>query len=123
MADRAFGAILGARTFAERGGFEMRKNLSRSMCGFAQAFLAAMLVAALSSEASADVRHYIRWKANGQLDYRLLLRRYMPVSSFRYGREWYGSPYSAYGGLLNPNYDPTYVVVPVYYYPRNSTRP
>jgi hypothetical protein len=93
------------------------------MCGFAGTFLAAMLVAALSSEALADVRDYIRWKANGQLDYRLLLRRYMPVSSFRYGREWYGYPYSAYGGLLNPDYDPTYVVVPVYYYPRNPTRP
>jgi hypothetical protein len=94
----------------------MRKNRSHPMRGFGGVFLAAALVAALPSEAFGDVQEYIRWKANGQLDYRLLLRRYMPVSSFRYGSDWYGYPYSPYGGLLNPNYDPTYIVVPVHYY-------
>ncbi len=101
----------------------MRKNRCRPMCGVGGAFLAAALVAALPSEAFGDVRDYVRWKANGQLDYRLLLRRYMSVSSFHYGSEWYGYPYSTYGGLLNPNCDPTYVVVPVYYNRGYPTRP
>jgi hypothetical protein len=35
-------------------GVEMRRNLSRPMCGFAGAFLAATLVTPLPSEAFAD---------------------------------------------------------------------
>jgi len=68
------------------------------------ALLGATLAAALPSAASADVHNYIRWRSDGQLDYRLLLQRYMPVSSFRYGREYYGYPYAASGGLLAPQY-------------------
>ena len=64
----------------------------------------AICIAILPAQAAADVRDFIKWKPNGQLDYRLLLRRYMAVSSFRYGRNWYGYPYSAEGGLLNPVY-------------------
>jgi hypothetical protein len=43
-----------ARVFAERRGGEMRRNLSRPMCGFAGTFLAATLVTPLRSEAFAD---------------------------------------------------------------------
>ena len=84
--------------------------MARRLCGgkrFLAAICGAMLIGAFATPASADIRDYVRWKRNGQLDYRLLLRRYMPVSSWPYGRNWYGTPYSTWGGLLNP--------APVYY--------
>jgi hypothetical protein len=77
------------------------------------AALGAALAAALPNGAKAyDVHDYIRWTPRGQLDYRLLLQRYLPVSSFRFGGAWYGYPYSAYGGLLQPSY----VYAPQTYY-------
>jgi hypothetical protein len=83
----------------------MRNSLRRKAIAHATALGVSALSAALASPVSAyDVHDYIRWKPNGQLDYRLLLRRYMPVSSFRFGRSSYGYPYSAYGGLLQPYY-------------------
>jgi len=90
----------------------MRERLGSLGRGFAGALLAAALVLSLPSPSLAEVRtndvwRYIRWKRDGQLDYRLLQRRYMPVSSFPYGGNWYGYPYSAYGGMLNPPYDGT----------------
>lgn len=90
----------------------MRESLGSPRVGFAGVLLAAALILALPSQSLADVRthniwRYIRWKRDGQLDYRLLQRRYMPVSSFSYGGNWYGYPYSAHGGMLNPPYDGT----------------
>jgi hypothetical protein len=66
------------------------------------AFGAALAAATPNAAEAYDVHDYIRWTPSGQLDYRLLLQRYMPVSSFKFGRAWYGYPYSAYGGLLQP---------------------
>jgi len=50
------------------------------------------------------VHRYLRWKRNGQLDYRRLLQRYESVSSFPFGQESFGYPYSGYGGLRQPRY-------------------
>ena len=93
---------------ALNGSASMRmKRLLIAACG-------AVCIASLPAQAAADVRDFIRWKPNGQLDYRLLLRRYMAVSSFRYGRNWYGYPYSPEGGLLQPIYygTPAYLFLP-----------
>jgi hypothetical protein len=84
--------------------FRSAKRVLIAACG-------AALIGLLATPASADVRDYVRWNRNGQLDYRLLLRRYMPVSSWPYGPNWYGTPYSVNGGLLNPAWPAT----PVYY--------
>jgi hypothetical protein len=57
-----------------------------------------------SASAQDDVHRYLRWRRNGQLDYRRLLQRYESVSSFPFGGRTYGYPYSAYGGLRQPRY-------------------
>jgi len=70
----------------------------------ASAFCAAALAAALPSSAFADVHDYIRWKRNGQLDYRRLLQRYEPVTSFECGGRCFGYPYERTGGMAWPAY-------------------
>lgn len=74
--------------------------------------LATLLLAALladlsvvgSASAQPDVHRYVRWKRNGQLDYRRLLQRYECVSSFASCGRAYGYPYSQNGGLRQPRY-------------------
>ncbi len=62
------------------------------------------LAVAGSAFAQGDVHRYLRWKRNGQLDYRRLLQRYESVSSFPFGGRTYGYPYSANGGLRQPRW-------------------
>ena len=57
-----------------------------------------------SASAQDDVHRYLRWKRNGQLDYRRLLQRYESVSCFPFCGKAYGYPYSANGGLRQPRY-------------------
>ena len=57
-----------------------------------------------SASAQDDVHRYLRWKRNGQLDYRRLLQRYECVSSFPFCGRAYGYPSSAWGGLRQPRY-------------------
>ena len=80
------------------------RNSLESQTSVLAAALCAAAAALLPSQASADVRDYIRWKRNGQLDYRRLLQRYEPVSSFGCGGSCYGYPYAASGGMLWPAY-------------------
>jgi hypothetical protein len=98
------------------------------MIGLRERIKAALLLATLfsglsafsSASAQVDVHRYLRWKRNGQLDYRRLLQRYEAVSSFPFGREAFGYPYSAWGGLRQPRYylhstpEGTYVEGPYY---------
>jgi hypothetical protein len=74
-------------------------------CALVLAALASALAAPEVSAEPGSMRRYLRWKRNGQLDYRLLLRRYMPVSSYRWGDNYYGYPYSQWGGLRQPVYE------------------
>ena len=98
------------------------------MIGFQAGQKTAFLLAALmigislvgSASAQVDIHRYLRWKRNGQLDYRRLLQRYESVSSFPFARGAFGYPYSAYGGLRQPRYffhsTPTGVYVEGPYY-------
>jgi hypothetical protein len=79
--------------------------MGRLSFGLKSALVAAVLANSPPS-AAYDVRDYLRWDRNGRLDERLLMRRYMPVSSFRYGRSYYGYPYSVWGGMREPPYYP-----------------
>ena len=82
--------------------------MTRFPAGRRAAFLLLSLLAGIplvgSAAAQDDVHRYLRWKRNGQLDYRRLLRRYESVSSFPFGGRTYGYPYSAWGGLRQPRY-------------------
>lgn len=66
--------------------------------------LLAGLAVANPVSAQGDIHRYVRWKRNGQLDYRRLLQRYECVSSFPFCGRRYGYPYSSNGGLRQPRY-------------------
>ncbi len=75
----------------------------RKAAVFLVAAFAAFAVGGPAS-AQSDVHRYLRWKRNGQLDYRRLLQRYECVSSFASCGQRYGYPYSSNGGLRQPRY-------------------
>jgi hypothetical protein len=81
----------------------MMGTCARRKTAFLLLALAALAVAG-SAFAQGDVHRYLRWKRNGQLDYRRLLQRYESVSSFPFCCGTYGYPYSANGGLRQPRY-------------------
>jgi hypothetical protein len=82
--------------------------MKRLRSGQAAALLLMALVTGISladsASAQVDVHRYVRWKRNGQLDYRRLLQRYEAVSSFSFDGKRYGFPYAGWGGLRQPRY-------------------